>query len=213
MRYLDNLDNFLNHIDNALRTIIPPKHRTPARENPGSAHPEPILSGDEKKNIAGLMRVNHTGEVCAQALYQGQALTAKLTHIREQMEKAAKEEVDHLAWCEQRLQELNSQPSILNPLWYSSAFLLGLLAGFAGDKWSLGFVAETEHQVSAHLERHLQQLSKSDQRSTAILTQMHIDESEHAKTANEAGAAELPWFIKDLMSRVSKLMTNSSYYI
>ena len=159
------------------------------------------------------MRVNHAGEVCAQALYQGQALTAQLTHIKQQMTEAAIEETDHLAWCEQRLQELDSKPSQLNFIWYSGSLLLGALAGLAGDKISLGFVAETEHQVSAHLQAHLKKLPQEDKKTKLILEQMQKDEEHHAHTALEAGGIELPYLVKELMALVSKIMTKSSYYV
>ncbi len=207
------MDEAISQFDTILRTLFIPSHRAPARENPGDPYPSTDLTSDQKRHIAGLMRVNHAGEVCAQALYQGQALTAKLNHVREQMAKAAEEEVDHLAWCEQRLSELDSQPSVLNPVWYGGSLLIGMVAGLAGDQWSLGFVAETERQVSAHIERHLRQIPVEDERTMAILAQMHEDETQHAHAAKRAGAAELPWFVKQFMSYVSKLMTRSSYYV
>lgn len=213
MRQLSLLDKLLCEIDVALRTLTVPEHRNNHRENPGQSLPEHPLSAQEKRHIAGLMRVNHAGEVSAQALYQGQALTAKLTAVRDQMNQAAAEEVDHLAWCEQRLQELNSQTSRLNPLWYWGSLMIGVLAGFAGDRWSLGFVAETERQVTAHLQKHLHHLPPQDLKSKAILAKMQEDEAHHAKTAIEAGAAELPFIVKQLMHGVSTLLTRSSYYI
>jgi ubiquinone biosynthesis monooxygenase Coq7 len=158
------------------------------------------------------MRVNHAGEVCAQALYKGQALTAQLQHIKKQMNQAALDEIDHLAWCEERLIELGSKPSIFNPLWYSGALVLGALAGLAGDGISLGFVAETERQVSAHLQKHLNQIPERDEKTKAIIKMMQIDEEHHATVAKEAGGVELPFFIQQLMSVVSKIMTKSSYY-
>ena len=214
MRQLSLLDKLLCEIDTALRTLVVPEHRCSNRDNPGQGIiNEQSLSLKEKRHVAGLMRVNHAGEVAAQALYQGQALTAKLTAVKTQMTEAAAEEVDHLAWCEQRLQELNSQPSVLNPLWYGGSLLLGILAGLAGDRWSLGFVAETERQVTRHLASHLQQLPKNDLKTKAILAKMQEDEARHAEMANAAGAAELPFLMKQMMQGVSKLMTKSSYYI
>jgi len=213
MRHTNLLDTFLSEIDNALRTLLPPTRRVSNRCSPAKDIDDAPLSMQEKKHSAGLMRVNHTGEVCAQALYQGQALTAQLTHIKKQMSDAAAEEVDHLAWCEERLYELNSKTSILNPLWYSGSILLGAFAGWAGDKVSLGFVAETERQVSAHLQNHLHKLPASDQKSQAILMQMKEDEMQHATAALEAGGIALPYPIKQLMHLVSKLMTQSSYYM
>lgn len=213
MRPLSLLDKCLCEIDTALRTLLIPPKRQSDRKNPAQDVHESSLSLAEKQHVAGLMRVNHAGEVCAQALYQGQALTAKLTTIKEQMTTAAAEEVEHLAWCEQRLRELNSQPSVLNPFWYASSFLLGAFAGLAGDRWSLGFVAETEHQVTAHLQKHLTNLPPQDIKTKAILTQMQEDESHHAQVAHAAGAAELPAFVKQLMQTVSAVMTKSSYYL
>ena len=195
------LDTLISEVDNALRTLFPPAQRMSARPSPAEQLADTNLSSKEKKHIAGLMRVNHAGEVCAQALYQGQALTAQLTHIKKQMSDAAAEETDHLAWCEMRLAELNSKPSILNPFWYGGSMLLGAIAGFAGDKISLGFVVETERQVSAHLQRHLDNLPEHDKKSQAILVKMKEDEEHHAAT------------VKQLMRIVSKLMTKSSYYV
>lgn len=213
MRHTSFLDTVLSEIDNALRTVLPPNKRISTRNSPAEHTAASPLSAQEKKQVAGLMRVNHAGEVCAQALYQGQALTAQLTHIKQQMSEAAAEEVDHLAWCEERLQELGSKPSILNPIWYSGSLLLGALAGLAGDKISLGFVAETERQVTAHLQQHLKKLPAQDHRSQVILQQMQEDEIQHATAAIDAGGIELPYPIKLLMGMISKLMTKSSYYI
>lgn len=153
------------------------------------------------------MRVNHSGEVCAQALYHGQALTAKLPNVRREMQQAAIEEQDHLAWCEDRLKELNSHTSLLNPIWYGLSYGMGALAGIAGDKYSLGFVAETERQVSLHLQDHLNQLPAQDERSRKILEQMNEDELHHRHTALEAGGVELPYAVKITMTAISKLMT------
>ncbi|WED42887.1 2-polyprenyl-3-methyl-6-methoxy-1,4-benzoquinone monooxygenase [Legionella cardiaca] len=213
MRRLSLLDSLLSEIDAALRTLAPPKSRLSKRETPAANTPENRLNAAEKKNIAGLMRVNHSGEVCAQALYRGQALTAQLLTVRAQMELAAEEEIDHLAWCEQRLHELNSHTSLLNPLWYFGSLTLGMLAGLAGDRWSLGFVAETERQVSQHLQKHLQRLPLQDNKTKLILEQMDEDETHHADVAMEAGGAELPPIIRNIMRVTSKLMTRSSYYI
>lgn len=213
MRKITILDTLISEVDNALRTLLPPKKRMSVRCSPALHLRDTSLSSQEKKHTAGLMRVNHTGEVCAQALYQGQALTAQLTHIKKQMHDAAAEEIDHLAWCEERLDELGSKPSILNPIWYSGSLMLGALAGLAGDKVSLGFVAETERQVSVHLQHHLQKITTKDKKSQAILKKMQEDEEQHAAEAIKAGAIELPYVIKQLMRVVSKLMTKSSYYI
>ncbi|KTD24048.1 MULTISPECIES: 2-polyprenyl-3-methyl-6-methoxy-1,4-benzoquinone monooxygenase [Legionella] len=213
MRSLNLFESILCEIDAALRTLAPPAHRISLRKSPAENLPESHLNSQERRHVAGLMRVNHAGEVCAQALYQGQALTAQLAHVKTQMDEAAAEEIDHLAWCEERLLELGSQPSLLNPIWYLGSFIIGSLAGIAGDRWSLGFVAETERQVTEHLRNHLQKLPLQDEKSKAVLEQMHEDEAHHADVAKEAGAAELPLFIKKLMSRVSKLMTYSSYHL
>ncbi|MGL5741883.1 MAG: 2-polyprenyl-3-methyl-6-methoxy-1,4-benzoquinone monooxygenase [Legionella sp.] len=213
MRNINILDTFISELDNALRTLLPPKKRTNTRLSPAAPLADAPLSQHEKRHVAGLMRVNHAGEVCAQALYQGQALTAQLTHIKQQMSDAAAEEVDHLAWCEERLSELGSKPSCLNHVWYAGSIVLGALAGLAGDKISLGFVAETERQVSQHLQRHLQKIPEYDKKTQIILKKMQEDEEQHATAAMEAGAIELPYIIKQLMHVVSKLMTKSSYYI
>lgn len=213
MRHLSLFDKLLCELDTAIRTLIVPEHRKSARENPGQNICEQPLSTQEKRHVASLMRVNHAGEVSAQALYQGQALTAKLSTVKTQMTEAAAEEVDHLAWCEQRLRELDSRPSMLNPFWYGGSLMIGALAGLVGDKWSLGFVAETERQVTKHLQQHLQHLPPNDLKTKAILAQMQHDEAHHAEIANAAGAAELPFLIKQLMQGVSKLLTKSSYYI
>lgn len=213
MRTTNFLDTLITEVDSALRTLIPPQKRAPTRVSPAKPIADCTLSLAEKKHIAGLMRVNHAGEVCAQALYQGQALTAQLTHIKKQMNEAAAEEIDHLAWCEERLSELGSQPSRLNPLWYSGSIIIGALAGLAGDKISLGFVAETERQVTCHLQHHLQKLPLEDKKTKAILERMQEDEEHHALIAVEAGAKELPFLIKQAMNTVSKLMTKTSYYL
>lgn len=213
MRQFNLIDRVICELDTAVRTICVPEKRTHDRPYPGNGIEKTVLNKHEKKQIAGLMRVNHSGEVCAQALYQGQAMTAQLHHVRAQMTHAAAEEIDHLAWCEQRLQELDSHPSYLNFGWYIGSWFIGALAGLAGDQWSLGFVAETERQVSDHLDSHLSQLPKKDQVTQTILTKMRQDEMQHAHTAIAAGAADLPLMIKQLMRLVSKLMTHTSYHI
>jgi len=207
------LDTIIMELDNTFRTLLPPPQRVSARKSPAQGVDESPLSLKEKKHIAGLMRVNHAGEVCAQALYQGQALTAQLDQVKEQMAQAAAEEIDHLAWCEARLSELASQPSMLNPIWYCGSLLIGALAGLAGDKVSLGFVAETERQVTSHLQLHLQALPEEDKKTKIILEKMQEDEEHHATVAMNAGAKELPYILKQLMSTVSKIMTKSSYYL
>ncbi len=213
MRQLNSVDKWVCELDTALRTLLIPQHRNSVRANPAESVPERPLNKREKRHIAGLMRVNHAGEVSAQALYQGQALTAQLSAVKAQMTEAAAEEVDHLAWCEHRLDELNSHTSMLNPFWYAGSLMIGALAGFIGDKWSLGFVAETERQVTAHLQQHLKDLPGNDLKTKAILDQMHEDEAHHADVANAAGAAELPFLIKKIMQCTSKVLTKSSYYI
>ena len=171
------------------------------------------LSTEERKKSAAYMRVNHVGEVCAQALYQSQALTASEPAVREQMRQAANEEVDHLAWCEQRLDELGARKSLLNPLWYSGAFAIGTIAGIAGDKWNLGFVAETEKQVVDHLESHLSSLPENDTRSREVVAQMKLDEAAHAEMAKNAGAAPLPEPVSKLMRLSSEVMTRTAHWI
>lgn len=208
------LDQLIDNLDTALRTLMPPQQRAAGRPMPGSQIENTLpLTEQEKRHIAGLMRVNHAGEVCAQALYQGQALSARQSPIKAQMEQAAAEETEHLAWCEQRLRELDSQPSLLNPLWYGGSLLIGIMAGFAGDKLSLGFVAETEKQVGIHLQQHLQQLPVSDQKTKLLLETMYNDEMHHADNAMHAGAMELPMPVRMLMQGVAKLMTKTSYYL
>jgi 3-demethoxyubiquinol 3-hydroxylase len=197
--------------DQALRTIFG-RPLVTERPDPANDLPEADLSDHERDQTARLMRINHTGEVCAQALYQGQALTAKLPQVRQSMERAAQEENDHLEWCESRLKALDNRKSLLNPFWYAGSFLIGAAAGLAGDKWSLGFVAETEHQVEAHLESHLERLPSQDRKSRAVLEQMKADEIHHAKVALEAGGAKLPAPVRLAMKLTSKLMTKSVYY-
>lgn len=207
------LDKLIIQADIVIQTLLPPQNRPQTRHTPGAEQPTVTLSAKEKKHVAGLMRVNHSGEVAAQALYQGQALTAKLPDVRDKMDQAAIEEVDHLAWCEERLNDLKASPSIINPIWYGLSFTIGATAGLIGDEWSLGFVAETERQVTAHLHEHLKQLPEHDKKTRAILEQMAIDEAQHASHALDAGANELPFFIKVLMQYMSKVMTQSSYYV
>lgn len=211
-RQLSFMDRAIISFDAALRSIFVPDHRCSERPNPAAEMNDVILSPQNKRHVAGLMRVNHAGEVCAQALYQGQALTAKLPAVKAQMTQAAIEEVDHLAWCEERLRELNSTTGILNPFWYGAAFAIGAFAGLMGDRWSLGFVAETERQVTAHLESHLARLPQNDKKTHAILVQMRIDEIKHAQQAQQAGAAELPFLIQQGMRCMAKLMTKTNYY-
>jgi ubiquinone biosynthesis monooxygenase Coq7 len=211
-RRLSPADQLISRLDNALRTLTPGSTRA-HRQVATSSNRDSGLSPQDNQHIAGLMRINHTGEVCAQALYQGQATTAALPHVRQAMEDAAREEEDHLAWCEQRISELGSVPSRLNPLFYAMSFGIGALAGIAGDRWSLGFVSETEHQVVRHLESHLAQIPSADEQTRHILAQMRDDELKHATTAEQAGGAELPPPVKALMTFMSRVMTFSTYRI
>lgn len=211
-RHFSFIDNIFMHADLALKTLcVQPKNHK--RMYPAKNSLENILSDEEKKHAAGLMRVNHAGEVCAQALYQGQAITARSNIVREKMQHAADEELDHLAWCNQRLYELNSHTSYLNLIWYGGALSLGLIAGMIGDRWSLGFLAETEEQVVRHLESHLGTLPQQDEKSRVIVEQMRNDESQHRDMAFESGAANLPKFIKYLMTLSSKIMTRTAYFL
>jgi len=211
-RRLSFIDKLITEADSVMRTVTS-RGNSAARPSPSDGHSEALLSEDERKHAAGLMRVNHTGEVCAQALYQGQALTAKLPDVRDEMEHAAQEEVDHLVWCEERLNELDSRPSVLNPLWYASSFALGAMAGAIGDTVSLGFVAATEERVCNHLKDHLQSLPEKDRKSQLILQQMLEDEQRHGENALAAGGQEFPTRVKNAMTTVSRLMTSTSYRI
>lgn len=210
-RHYSALDQILINVDRAMTTVFgrPPSERA----NPANPVQESELSDSQRRLSQGMMRVNHAGEVCAQALYQGQAITARNDSVRQRMQQASMEENDHLAWCEQRLQELGSHTSYLNPAWYAGSFVIGTVAGIIGDRWNLGFVAETERQVVRHLQRHLEILPEQDLKSRAIVEQMQIDEGEHAIMAVSAGAAELPIPVKKLMGLSSKLMTETAYYL
>ncbi|MFZ5697977.1 MAG: 2-polyprenyl-3-methyl-6-methoxy-1,4-benzoquinone monooxygenase [Pseudomonadota bacterium] len=211
-RRLSTLDRLVLQADQALRTLTP--GTTAARRtSPAEQQPAALLDETQRRHAAGLMRINHTGEVCAQALYAGQALTAKLPDVRDAMAHAAREEEDHLAWCEDRLRELHNGPSLLNPLFYGLSFAVGAAAGIAGDKWSLGFVEETERQVVRHLETHLGHLPHSDVRSAAILDQMRIDEQKHADMAQAAGAAPLPFVVRQIMQAMARVMTTTVYRV
>lgn len=209
-RNLSRTDNLIHQFDTVLRTLVP-RAAQPYRPNPAGKLAEEPLDEQERRHAEGLMRINHTGEVCAQALYQGQGMTAKLPKVRGQMEEAAQEEIDHLAWCDQRLKELEGRTSYLNPLFYAASFGIGATAGAIGDKISLGFVAATEDQVGKHLEEHMKTLPQADKRSRAILKQMAIDEAHHAQLALEAGGARFPAPVKLGMSLMSKVMTKSVY--
>jgi ubiquinone biosynthesis monooxygenase Coq7 len=211
-RQYNQLDRFIIKFDEALVARF--TQSTPSkRPNPASDSVKARLDEKEKRVSQGLMRVNHAGEVSAQALYQGQSLTARSRSVKISMQQAADEEMDHLNWCKQRLDELETHPSYLSPLWYLGSFSIGALAGGLGDKWSLGFVAETEHQVVEHLCSHIEKLPEHDEKSRAILEQMKIDESHHASMAIESGAVELPAPIRKLMKLSSLVMTTTTYWI
>jgi ubiquinone biosynthesis monooxygenase Coq7 len=205
------LDRLITAFDNGLRTLLAPAHS--ARAVPGEAMNEAEMTAPERDLAAALMRVNHTGEICAQALYQGQALTARNAEARAALEQAAAEETDHLAWTAQRIDELGGRASLLNPLWYAGSFAIGAVAGFLGDKWNLGFLAETERQVEGHLEGHLDRLPPQDEKSRAIVNEMKVDEARHARTAVDHGAAELPEPVKLAMKLGSRIMTRTAYWI
>jgi len=204
-------EQFIVEFDRALRTVFAPARSQ--RPLPGGELPEADLSDQEKVHVSGLMRVNHVGEICAQALYQGQALTSRNPLVREALRSAADEETEHLAWTEQRLGELGGRKSLLNPVWYVGALSMGILAGRLGERWNLGFLAETERQVEAHLDSHLECLPGRDGRSREIVDQMRRDEIEHAETALRLGAAELPVPVKLAMKFAAKLMTETAYRI
>lgn len=203
------IDSLILGLDRALRTVFTVDAAN--RASPGESHPDTQLDDTQRKRVAGMMRVNHAGEVAAQALYEGQAATARLDTVRAAMTEAAAEENDHLAWCAQRLHELDDRTSLLNPLWYAGSWLIGAGAGLVGDRWSLGFVAETEHQVIRHLDDHLNRLPAEDARSRAILEQMKEDEARHGTTALEAGGAELPAPVRLAMRLTAKVMTTTAY--
>ena len=211
-RRLSLLDKLITEVDSVMRTVTN-RGNSAGRPSPSEGHTDAELSERERRHVAGLMRVNHTGEVCAQALYQGQALTAKLPTVREEMQQAATEEVDHLVWCEQRLRELGSHTSYLNPAWYGMSFAMGAIAGAIGDTVSLGFVAATEERVCNHLRDHLQQLPDEDRKSQLILQQMLEDEQRHGESALDAGGTQFPGPVKDAMTTVSQVMTRTSYRI
>ena len=210
-RALTLVDRLLIDAQNALDTVFgaPPAQRA----NPSTGEPDVVLDDDERRHAAGLMRINHVGEVCAQALYVGQASVARDEATRMHLLAAAQEETDHLAWCAQRLDELDSRPSLLNPVWYAGSYAIGALAGLRGDGWNLGFVVETERQVEAHLDEHLQTLPAADARSRAILEVMKADEARHADHAQAQGARILPQPVPALMSMASNLMKTIAYRI
>ncbi|MEG3192030.1 2-polyprenyl-3-methyl-6-methoxy-1,4-benzoquinone monooxygenase [Lysobacter sp. D1-1-M9] len=210
-RNLSPLDRLLSDAQRALETVLgaPPA----LRDNPAGNTAEIVLEDAERRHAAGLMRINHVGEVCAQALYCGQAAVARDETTRAHLLEAAQEETDHLAWCADRLRELDDRPSLLNPLWYAGSYAIGALAGLRGDGWNLGFVVETERQVEAHIDEHLQSLPPADARSRAILRTMKADEARHAASAEQAGARILPMPVPTLMAAASKLMKTVAYRI
>ena len=206
-----NIEKFIIGFDGALRTLLAPAQTV--RTVPGKNFSENDLTKAEKNKSSALMRINHTGEVCAQALYQGQALTAKDAEVQRSLNQAACEEIEHLAWTEQRITELGGRKSLLNPIWYSGSFFIGAAAGMLGDKWNLGFLAETERQVESHLAKHLHSLPDQDKKSRAIVAQMQIDEAGHANAAMSHGGIDLPTPVKLVMRLGSKVMTKTTYWI
>lgn len=211
-RNFSRLDQLLTQIDAALRTATGQAVEA-RRANPADQTPEVVMDESNRQHAAGLMRINHAGEVCAQALYAGQAATAKTPNVQADMQRAADEEIDHLSWCKERLNELDSAPSLLDPLWYAGSFAMGAMAGLAGDGWSLGFVKETENQVEAHLEGHIEKLPAEDARSRAILEQMKLDEARHAQMAVDAGAFDLPDPVRGLMKMTAAIMKAVAYRV
>lgn len=205
------IDGFIVEFDRALRTVFASARSQ--RKVPGSDLPEAVMSSDERAHVCGLMRVNHCGEICAQALYQGQSLTSRDPVLRDALRGAAREETEHLAWTEQRILELNGRKSFLNPLLYVGSLTLGVVAGALGDKWNLGFLAETERQVESHLDSHLRSLPAQDLRSRQIVDQMRLDEISHAETAVQLGAASLPGFVSLAMKLSAKFMTGTTYRV
>lgn len=210
-RHLSPVDRLLTEGQRALDSVF--GQPAAARPNPADGESDIVLDDDERRHAAGLMRINHVGEICAQALYSGQAAVARDDVTREDLLAAAAEETDHLAWCAQRLRELDSRPSLLNPVWYAGSYAIGMLAGLRGDGWNLGFVVETERQVEAHLEEHLQTLPEADVRSRAILRTMKADEARHADHAQAQGARALPQPVPSIMATASRLMKAIAYRV
>jgi ubiquinone biosynthesis monooxygenase Coq7 len=205
------IDQFISEFDKGLRTVFAPARTV--RPHPDCNCADTLLDAHEKRSAAALMRINHSGEVCAQALYNGQALTARNPATEVALRQASQEETEHLAWCEKRIQELGGHKSLLNTVWYAGSFALGALAGTLGDKWNLGFLAETEHQVGKHIENHLSRLPANDQKSRAVLEKMKEDELKHATTALNHGGAPLPAPVKIAMKLASRVMTHTTYRI
>lgn len=206
-----NVDDAIVAFDRALRTLV--AGSATVRPYPAERMEPVTLSPADNADAAGLMRVNHTGEICAQALYSGQAMTSSNPELKRKLDSAAREEVEHLAWTERRLEELGSRTSLLNPLWYAGSFAIGAVAGLAGDRWNLGFLGETERQVEQHLGSHLDRLPMEDSRSRAIVAQMRTDEAGHAQMAEDSGAARLPLPIRTAMRLTAKVMTSTTYRI
>jgi 3-demethoxyubiquinol 3-hydroxylase len=206
-----NLDSLIVEFDKGLRALFSQAHSV--RPYPDAGVSEADLSDSEKGRSAALMRVNHCGEICAQALYQGQALTARDPQVQRKLGDAAREETEHLAWTAQRVHELGGHVSVLNPLWYSSSLAIGAVAGLLGDKWNLGFLAETERQVGAHLQSHLNALPENDAKSRAVVQQMYLDETQHSEMAVKLGAADLPMPVKLAMQLSGKVMTRTAYWV
>lgn len=205
------MDEFISVFDNCIKDFLEkPQGR---QAYPADNIDHTVLQSDEWRQSVGLMRVNHAGEISAQALYKAQAINARDHQIKQAMQCSSEEEIDHLIWCEQRLRELGSRPSLLSPLWFLGSFSIGYLAGLMGDKWSLGFIVETERQVVAHLDKHLKNISTKDIRSRAILQRMKKDEAYHASVAHHAGGIELPAYVKKLMTLCSRVMTETAYWI
>ncbi len=204
-------DQFIFEFDKRLKKIEKKKKTRNYRPYPAKTVPEAVLTSEEKQHVAGLMRVNHAGEIAAQALYKAQALASRNHEIKRTLQESAEEEYDHLHWCETRLKELDSHTSYLEPVWFTGSFAIGLAAGSFGDRWNLGFLAETEHQVVEHLDEHLRKLPQQDQKSRAILEQMQQDEAHHANTAESAGAYQLPRPVRDLMALTSQVMKKTAY--
>lgn len=206
-----SLDSLIVEFDKGLRTLF--ARAQTVRPLPGADLPDAVLDTSEQRHALGLMRINHCGEICAQALYQGQAMTCRSPEIRQSLRSAAQEETEHLAWTEQRIAELGGRTSVFKPFWYLGSLTIGMAAGALGDRWNLGFLAETERQVEAHLDGHLERLPVDDRRSRAILEQMRDDEIKHAETAVDLGATELPASVKQVMKLSARFMTSTVYYL
>jgi ubiquinone biosynthesis monooxygenase Coq7 len=211
VRSLNRLDRLLSGLERAMEAVAGSPE--PVQRSPGDAVPDAPMDDAERRHAAGLMRINHVGEVCAQALYVGQAALARTEETRRHLMHAAQEETDHLAWCAERLKQLDSRPSLLNPLWYAGSYAIGVAAAAVGDPISLGFVVETERQVEAHLAEHLERLPPQDERSRAILRQMQADEVRHADAAQARGGIDLPWPLPRLMHAASTVMKTVAYRI